>query len=266
MEQGLILQKRKLTWGLLFVGFCCAFGWLATNFILLTHFTNSRNLADITAFTGTVLMGFVCTSFYAVIGAISLIWAVRRLKHTEPKKHLIKASLIPAAILTPILGIGGIAIIMLAPFVYGHVKAFVAGPNIVQSADSPDGKYRAYVVDKPSIDGPNHHLYVKDIETQESAFVVNLPEDVDFNKEIHWSPFSDIVAFRTHFKLIVYSYKNGKNEEVVLGGERHWRKNGTFWVDYEDVKTPYNMQFPEPGRFTCQLEGSEETFTAILTE
>jgi hypothetical protein len=260
MEQANIPEKRKLTWGLLFVGFCCVFGWLATNFILLTQFTNSRHFETVTATLQTILGNLIVTSFYVVIGVIAFVCGLGRLKRVQSKKGLISTSLIPAAILTPLLGIGGIAVIITAPFVYAHARTFVTGPNIVQSADSPDNAYQAYVVDKPSLDGPNHHLYVKNIASGEKAFVTNLPEDVDFNKEILWSPFNNVVVFRTHFKLIVYSPVTGRSEEIKLGGDHHWRENGTFWVDYEDVKKPIDLQFPLPSVFSYRLEDDEKSY------
>lgn len=264
MEQGNLLQKRKLTWFLLFIGFCCLFGWLATNFILLTHFTNSGHFVSTVAVIRTLLMSLISTSFYAVIGVVTLWLGIKRYKCTERKTILIKGSIIPAAILTPVLGIAGIAVVILIPFVFDTLRTFIAGADIVQVMDSPDGQYQAYVIDKPCIDGPNHHLFVKNLTTNETAFVTNLPADVDFNKEIIWSPFSDLVAFRSHFRLIVYSYKNGKSEDVNLGGEKHYRKNGTFWVDYEDVLKLSDLQFPQPGIFAYQLEGDDEIHTVSL--
>ncbi|MBC8378126.1 MAG: hypothetical protein H8E62_03040 [Planctomycetes bacterium] len=260
MEQGYVLQKRKLTWGLLFVGFCCVFGWIGTNFILLRYFTNSGHFESFATTLQTTLRNLFSSSFYAIIGMAAFVLGLRRFRRTEKKKSLIAWSLIPAAVLTPALAVGGIIVIMLAPFVYAHARTLVAGPNIVQSVDSSNKAYQAYVVDKPSIDGPNHHLYVKDIVTGKSTFVSNLPEDVDFNEEILWSPFNDLVVFRTYFKLIIYSSENGKAKEVKLGGDYHWRDNGTFWVDYKDVKKPINLQFPEPDAFSYQFEGDETSY------
>lgn len=259
-----ILEKRKLTWLLLFIGFCCVFGWLASNFILLTHYTNSRHFETSGATLQTILGCLIYTSFYIVIGAAAFIWGVERYKRTARQGGLILGSLIPAAVLTPFLGIAGMAVLLFAPFLYGHARTFIAGPKVVQSADSPDGAWRAYVVDKPSIDGPNHHLYVKDAATGQSAFVTNLPEDVDFSREILWSPHSDLVVFRTHFTLIAFSPQSRRKAEVVLGGERHYRQNGTFWVDYEDVKEIRDLQFPAPGTLTYRFEGDDITHAVNL--
>jgi hypothetical protein len=98
------------------------------------------------------------------------------------------------------------------------------------------------------------------------VFVANLPEDVDFNQEILWSPFNDLVVFRTWFKLIVYSPADGQLEEVVLGGERHYRDNGTFWVEYKNAKQPHGFQFPKPGVFSYQLKGDLNAYSVNLID
>ena len=264
MEQMPILEKHKLTWGLLFVGFCCVFGFLAMNTILLTHYTNSRHFANFVAVLQTLLMCLISSSFFIVFGSIAFVWARRRLKRTVNKEGLVCKSILPAVCLTPVLGVVGMAMLIMTPFVYGHVRQFVAGPHVVQAADSPDGAYQAYVIDKPSFDGPNHHLYVKDTATGQSVFVANLPEDVDSIQQIQWSSFNDVVVFRTWFKLIAYSPPAGKIEEVVLGGERHYRDNGTFWVDYKNVKKPWDLQFPKPGVFSYRFEGLDEVHTLAM--
>ena len=264
MKEAVLLEKHKLTWGLLFLGFCCVFGWIGTNFILLTQYTNSRHFASFGVILHTILGSLIYTSFYIVLGLTAFIWAARRFKRTRQKEGLIAKSLIPAVCLTPLLAIGGIAVILMAPFAYAHIQMLIMGPDIVQSQISPNQQYQAYVADLPSIDGPNHHLYVKETASGDVTFVTNLPEDVDANEEILWSPYNDIVVFKTHFKLIAYAPASDTKEEIVLGGEYHWRKNGTFRVDYKDVKKPVNIRFPEAGVFACDYEESEETSTVDL--
>ena len=259
MEQAKVLEKRKFTWFLLFVGFCCVFGFLAMNAILLTKFTNARHFATLTATLQTILGNLIFSSFYIVLGVVFFIWARRRLNRTANKEGLIAKSILPAVCLTPVLGVAGIIVLMLAPYAFAHVRQFIVGPNVVQSANSPDGIYQAFVWDKPSIDGPNHHLYVKTPQTGRLDFVDNLPEDVDFNQEIIWSPQSDVVVFRSHFKVTAYAPSIDTRREVILGGERHSLGNGTFWVDYKDVKKVTDIQFPQPGVVAVQLEGQEES-------
>lgn len=261
MQDVIVSKKRRLTWCLLFIGFCCLFGWLATNFILLAHSTNARHFADFGAALGTLLMALVCTSFFVVIGVPVLVSARRRLMHTEHKKGLIIKSLVPAAFMTPLLGIAGMLVIIITPFVFATGRTILFGHKVVQTADSPDGRYQAYVIDAPSIDGPNHHLNVRELTTGKTAFVANLPEDVDFNQDILWSPNSDSVVFRTHFKLITYCPATDETQAIVLGGEYHWRENGTFWVDYKNIKKASDLQFPEPGVFSCRVNESEQPTT-----
>ena len=68
----------------------------------------------------------------------------------------------------------------------------------------------------------------------------------------------DIVVFQSYFKLIAVHLPACLTAEVVLGGEEHWRKNGTFWVDYKNVKHPAAIEFPKPDIFRYKLEGSDE--------
>lgn len=264
MEPMHFLEKRKLTWTLLFLGFCCLFGWVATNAILLTRYTNRQHFQTLETTVQTVVGSLIITSFYVILAIILFYWAIGRYRRTTLQRGLIASSLLPAALLAPLWGIAGVALIFVAPFAYAHARAWIVGPHIVQAADSPDEACRAYVVDKPSLDGPNHHLFVENTATGQSEFVTNLPEDVDYIRQILWSPHSDLVVFRTHFKLIVYSPAAGESKEVKLGGDYHWRPDGTFWVDYDDVKEPLHMRFPTPGRFVYQLEGEETSHTIDL--
>ncbi len=257
MENTQVLEKRKFTWFLLFVGFCCVFGFVGMNAILLTKFTNARHFADPSAILGTLMMCLVSSSFYVVLGAVAFIWARGRLERTVHKEGLVCKSILPAVCLTPVLGIVGIMVMMLTPYAFAQARQFVVGPKVVQAADSPDGTYQAFVVDKPSFDGPNHHLYVKTPKTGRLDYVDNLPEDVDSNKEILWSPNCDVVVFRSHFKVTAYAPTLDKRQEVILGGERHSLGNGTFRVNYNDVKKVTDIQFPQPGVVTVQLEGEQ---------
>jgi len=255
MSHSKLLEKRRLTWFLLFAGFCCVCGFVGTNFVLLTNFTNSRHFESLWRVATTLLFAVLCTSFY-IAGVVPLVCGIRRYRRTVNRQGLVSHSLMGALILSPVVTIAGMGVILMAPFAFAHVRQAVLGPKVVQSAISPDGRLEAYVIDKPSIDGPNHHLYVKD-PTGNIVFVTNLPEDVDFNKDIIWSPHSDIVVFSTHFKLIAYAPAYRQKKEVTLGGERHYRKNGTFWVNYGDVLKWTDLEFPQEGTVSYMLEGSK---------
>jgi hypothetical protein len=167
--------------------------------------------------------------------------------------------LIPAVVLSPAYILMGMAIILITPFVYACVKTAIVGPNIVQTQLSPDGKFEAYVIDKPSFDPPNHHLYIRRNDVNFSKEIAKLPEDVDFIQKIYWSPDSNIVVFQTWFSLIAADASGYWIVKIPLGGEEHWRENGTFWVDYDDVKPIAAIEFPKPGAFSYRFEGSDKS-------
>lgn len=255
--------QRKLTWLLLFIGFSGITGWLGT----------TRWLIDSTNFQGTdfrqviKIVGYRSpwTSFFLLFAILTLPWGLRRLKRTDRKRSLLAWSTVPPVLLTPVLALGGIALIILAPFCAGHVKAVLAGPDIEQSVISPDGKYEALVVNKPSFDPPNQHLYVWQVsigskkQTVYWKKIAQLPEDVDRIEKIHWSPYSDVVVFQSYFSLIAVGVPDYGMVKIPLGGREQWRDNGTFWVDYDNVIHIEAIDFPESGAFSYQVEGSEES-------
>lgn len=257
--------QRILTWLLLFVGFSSITGWLGTNYILLTEFTNSRHFADFSATMGTILRSLITTSFFIVFAIVALGWGLRRLKRTSKKTGLLGWSAIPPIVLTPIFTLVGLGLILFAPFWAGHVKAVVTGPDIEQSVISPDGNFEAFVVNKPSIDPPNQHLYLRQLNILGrkngkgyNRKIAQLPEDVDRIEKIHWSPYSDVVVFQSYFSLIAVGLPDYGMVKIPLGGREQWRDNGTFWVDYDNVMRIEAIEFPSPGAFGYRLEGSEK--------
>jgi YD repeat-containing protein len=248
---------RRSTWLLLFAGFSGVAGWIGANGLLLTHYTNGRHFTTGSATLRTVAWSLLCTSFFLALAGVALPWGLRRLRRMDVRTRevLVAASLFPSALLLPLLMYVGVGVILTAPFGLAYVHTLVLGPDIVQSTASPDGAYEAYVIDRPCLDGPDHHLYVR--RGREPAVeVADLPEDVDFNKGIHWSPQSDVVVFQTHFRLIGYRVTDGRTAQVSLGGERHRRANGTFWVDYDAAKRVQEITFPDPGSFSYSLDGT----------
>lgn len=255
--------QRKLTWLLLFIGFSGITGWLGTTGWLIdsTNFqgTDFRQVIKIVGYRS------LWTSFFLLFAVIGLPWGLRRLKLTERKRGLLGWSVIPPVVLTPVLAIGGMALIILAPFCAGHVKAVLTGPDIERSVISPDGKYEALVVNKPSFDPPNQHLYVWQVSIgskKQPVYwkkIAQLPEDVDRMERIHWSPYSDVVVFQSYFSLIAVCLPDYGTVKIPLGGREQWRDNGTFWVDYEDVKRVEAVEFPSVGSFGYRLEGDEDS-------
>lgn len=268
MRSGKTFRSDRFTTVLLFMGFCGIIGWLGTIWWLLDG-TNFRGISfwEVVNIIGNRSLW---TSFFLIFAILGLVWGFRRLRQTERKTRVIVQSLIPAAVLSPAYILMGIVIIIFMPLVGGWIKTAIAGPTIVQSVFSLDGKFEAYVIDKPSIDPPNHHLYVRrnDVIRRNNVHysrpIVQLPEDVDSIQKIHWSPHSDIVVFQTWFSLIVVRVPDYKMVKIPLGGEWHWRRNGTFWVDYNNVKQIAAIEFPEPDAFSYWLEDSYEFKTVEM--
>ncbi len=258
MSSGKTFRSDRFITVMLFIGFCGIIGWLGTTCWLLYGWTNSRHWASLGIAIRTIGVFSLSSSFFLVFTLIGIPWGLRLLRRSERKMKLVIRSLIPAVILSPAYIVLGMVFIFLMPFVYGCLKAVVAGPDIVQSALSPDGRYEAYVVDKPSFDPPNHHLYICRNDVNYSEKIARLPEDVDFIQEIRWSPHSDIVVFQTWFSLIAVRVSDYKMVKIPLGGELHWRKNRTFWVDYDDAKQVAAIEFPQAGAFSYQLGDSDE--------
>ena len=262
MSSGKTFRSDRFIIVLLFIGFCGIIGWLGTFWWLLDN-TNFRG-TDFWQVVNIIDNGLLWSSFFLVFALIGIPWGLRLLRRSERRMKLVIRSLIPAVILSPAYILFGMLIILLTPFVSGWVKAISIGPNIVQSQLSPDGKFEAYVIDKPSIDPPNHHLYIRrnDVVRRDNLHysrpIAQLPEDVDFIQKIHWSPHSDIVVFQSYFSLIAARVSDYKMVKIPLGGELHWRKNRTFWVDYDDAKQVTAVEFPQAGAFSYQLVDSDE--------
>ena len=262
MSSGKTFRSDRFITVLLFIGFCGIIGWLGTFWWLLDN-TNFRG-TDFWQVVNIIDNGLLWSSFFLVFALIGIPWGLRLLKQSRRKKKVVVRSLIPAIVLSPAYILLGVLIILLTPFVSGWVKAISVGPNIVQSQLSPDGKFEAYVVDKPSFDPPNHHLYIRRNDVNFSKEIAKLPEDVDFIQKIYWSPDSEIVVFQTWFSLIAADASVYRIVKIPLGGEEHWRKNGTFWIDYNDVERIATIEFPEPGAFSYRLEDSPQFKTVKM--
>lgn len=256
MSSGKTFRSDRFITVLLLIGFCGIIGWLGSTCWMLQGWMKPRHWASPPIAMLPIAIFSLSSLVFALIG---IPWGLKLLRRNERKRRLIIRSLIPAVVLSPAYIVLGIAIIFSSPWWGGWVKAAFVGHNIVQSQLSPDGKFEAYVVDKPSFDPPNHYLYIRRNDVNYSEKIAQLPEDVDLIQEIHWSPSSDIVVFQTWFSLIAVRVSDNKMVNIPLGGEKHWRKNRTFWVDYKDVKQIDAIEFPQPDVFSYRLDGSEES-------
>lgn len=250
--------RDRFTWLLLFVGFSGIVGWLGTTWLLLSNWTNSGQWAT---WGSTIkLIGFhsLISSFFLILAVLALPWGIRLLRRSERKTSIVVRSLIPALVLSPLCAAMGIGTILCSPYVFAVVRAGVSGPVIVQSAYSPDGKFEAYVEEGPSIDPPNQSLFIQRRDGIHFIQIADLPEDIDSIREIHWSPYSDIVVFHTRYSLTAVSVPGYQTVRIPLGGEWTWTKptkRSTFSAGAPHFHVAA-IEFPRKGAFSYLLEGS----------
>lgn len=264
MSSGKTAHGERLTMALLFVGFCGIIGWVGSTCWMLHGWTNSRHWASPGSALLTIAGFSLSTSFFLVLALIGTGWGLKLLRRSEYRRKFVVRSLVPAVVLSPGYILLGMVVVLSVPWWGSWVRAAFVGHKIVQSQWSPDGTFEAYVVDKPSFDPPNHHLYIRCKNVSFSEKVAELLEDVDSIRKIHWSPDSDIVVFQTWFSLIAVRVSDFKMVKIPLGGEKHWRTNGTFWVDYNDVRRPEIIEFPAHGTFGYRFESSNQSTTVKM--
>jgi len=169
---------------------------------------------------------------------------------------------VPLALLCVLIGL---AVLLL--FSCGYVDFLLHGPNTVLSVRSPDGNYEAYVEDWPSIDGPNQSAFVERKDKLHFLRIAKLPEDIDYIKEILWSPDSRIVIFHSCDHLTATRVSDWRTLRIYLGEE--WRRalpqrHRTVFTSGGGERRVETIQFPEPGVFTYRIEGDEQTHTVRM--
>ena len=264
MSSGRTGHSEWRTMAFLFIGFCGIIGWVGTTCWMLQGWTNSGHWASPAMALRTIAGFSLSTSFFLVLALIGVGWGLKLLRASEHRRKFVVRSLVPAVVLSPAYIVLGMAVILSVPWWGGWVRAAFVGHRIVQSQWSPDGMLEAYVVDRPSFDPPNHHLYIRSKNVRYAEKIAELLEDVDKIQKIHWSPDSDIVVFETWFNLVAVHVSDYKMVKIPLGGEKHWRENGTFWVDYDNVRHPDVIEFPARGEFSYHFEGSNLLKTVAM--
>jgi len=240
---------------LLFIGFSGITGWIAATVWLCTGWTNSRHWETWLISLRTVAMFAVPSAFFLIFAAVGLWWGFRQLRSRQIRSRIVMHAVLLALLLCPIYALIGVPAMLLAPFAFAHVQTWLTGPNVIQRSISPDGRYEAYVVAAPSIDPPNHHLFIRSTDDKRPVEITQLPEDVDANRKIHWSPHSDVVVFETLFSLIAVQIPGFQFARINRSGEWNRRENGTFYVDYWNTMEVNSIEFPEPGTFRYALKG-----------
>ena len=250
---------------LLFMGFSGVTGWVGATGWLLSGWTNSGHWATWTSTLRTVgTFGLWC-SFFLVLALFGLPWGFRLLRRSEHRGRLVVRALVPAVLLTPVYALVGSSVVLFAPYVSSMAYAVGSGPNVVESAVSPDGDYEAYVVDQPCIDPPNQALYIERSDQIHYVYVAQLAADVDSVREILWSPHGDVVVFHTRYYL--FAVRVPGYEAVKIGTGREWTrtapgKRSTF------TSGPHlraaEIGFPRAGAFSYRIEGAPESHTVDM--
>ena len=230
--------SRTLTWFFFFLGFSGLGGLVGILLLRIPLFYS---------------IGFV------LLTIAGLGFGVYLLQKCPHKLKLVLWALVPAIVLGPVYVPTGIALAVYSPVLWGHAQEVFTGPDVAISVPSPDGSFRAYVINAPSVDPPNQSLFIERSDRIHFNCIAKLPEDIDSIKEIRWSAESDIVVFQTHFSIYAVHLPDYKMVQIPLGTEWKRSKPGfrsTFTASAGGVvKT---IEFPKPGCFAYQLEGTEE--------
>ncbi len=250
-------SERFITF-VLFIGISGVVGWIATTWWMLLNGTNSGHWATWSMTFRTIGIFSLWCSFFLLFAVVGLPWGCALLRDCENKGRILTRVVVPSIILSPFYAILGFMAILFGPYLYALGSTLMNGPNVVQSLVSPDGSYEAYVIDSPSIDGPNQSLFIDRADGIHFLGIADLAEDIDSIDSIHWSPQSDIVVFKTHMNLYAVCLPSYETVRIYLGQEwrRTARERGSTFTSGGVRLHVQNIAFPEPGVVSYEIEGA----------
>jgi hypothetical protein len=134
-------------------------------------------------------------------------------------------------------------------------------PETVLSVTSPDGKYEAYVEESFSVDPPNQSLFVEQSDKIHFLRIAKLGGDIDFIKQIVWSPDSKFVVFHSNDYLTATRIADWYTVRIYLAPE--WRRAKpqrrlTTFTSVGARRQVEAIEFPEDGCFSYHLRGHED--------
>ena len=250
-------QRSELfTAFLLFAGFGGLLGWLGTAAFMTANTGGFRDATFLQALSYSV-RNDLYASFFLVFATGGLAWGWRRLRHHAHRQRCLLGALMSALVAWPAIVIGGVAAIIMAPYLYGMVLH--GAGKLVASAASPDGRWVATVRDMPSMDGPDDRYRIQAGGGGEAIEAGHLMEDVDFFKNVHWSPASDIVVFESHYALFAVRPADMASAVIPLapGAAMVWH-GGTFSIRGVPASVDA-VSFPSVGGFSYRLMGSDRS-------
>ncbi|MCL4561591.1 MAG: hypothetical protein M1281_13385 [Chloroflexi bacterium] len=129
------------------------------------------------------------------------------------------------------------------------------GPQIAQSAFSPDRAYEAYVMEYPSLDPPNQTILIQRSDKSHFVVVGKLVSDVDSIRSIHWSATGDMVVFVTSNNMIAVLVPGFQTLNIPLADEfarYHPGESEVFGGGIPQYQVA-EVAFPKPGVFAFRL-------------
>lgn len=194
-------------------------------------------------------------AFVLLYAALS-VWGwrrgVRRMKARGQGGHLIAIAVALALVTSPVLFWSSV----LGAYVGCEAAVRLTGTDTLErAADSPDGRWRAFVIDKPCLDGPDNRLMLEGRGAGQGSGgareIAILIGDTDFNRAIAWSPGSETVVFINHYDL--FALRPATMQAAVIPLRPSKARRDVFTAPAEACK----VWFPKPGVVAYRYEGLE---------
>jgi hypothetical protein len=155
------------------------------------------------------------------------------------------------------------AIIIIEFFLFGLNRK----PATSLSVNSPDGVYKAYVKENPSLDPPNQSLFISRNGSDKFRLVDELPEDIEFAQQIYWSPDSRIVVFQTNWYLIMTDVYKFNTKKISLNPDWwEWNKNGKAFFSSRRTVNMEEFQFINSDSLSFKTDFMDLALKICLTD
>jgi hypothetical protein len=199
---------------------------------------------------------------YMTLGVWGVRAGVARRRRKGKTGAVVLITLLLALLLTPVSCGGSVLGIYLGNEM---VMRIMHPDKLVGEANSPDGHWRAYVIDRPTVDEPDNRLMLEEAGKGKGLYLARLYNDLDFNLGIEWSPRGDIVVYRNKFTLVAARVADGKCAVVPLigRGPKADQPGATYEERYGKVG---RVSFTGNGGIRYALQGDEGEFEVGAAE
>lgn len=215
-----------------------------------------------TGFGWAMLHIFPVSLLFPLIAAPALGVAIARMRRMENHGNIAAAPLILSLMLTPVFYF--LSVLTLFVVSDGWVRLTQPATTVLTVA-SPTRQFEAYVMNYPTIDEADQHLYLRGAGETQGREVGRLGwERIE---RIHWSPDGQMAVFQSPLRLVMVRTGDFKSRVILLdgkkltGGEEHYVPD-----DYRKFRKPTAIEFPRPGVMVYHytLQGAEENETVDL--